>query len=175
MTFQRVVLTAKELREYRPAFPTLDPHPLKTILESAHPTVRVSADFAFAVAIDLMGLDLALDFVRKTPAVLTSWITLIETHGWGGNLKQYDLQINLLLNAIKQSVARQQLSAPERETSAYQLIRTVAKNNVRLENALVSGLILNKGLDLPWVLSATLPRPPFNENFGVWTDLHYGQ
>ena len=175
MSFQRVILTAEELRNYKPAFPPLKPHPLQAILDQAQPAKHVTAEFAFAVAVDMMGLDIALNFVQTAPIVLNTWINLIESHGWNRNLKQHDLQINLMVNAIKFYILAHSFSTNVREGETYAIIEATAKGNARLKMALISALILNKGLDIPWVLVANLPANASSEIFGLWSNEHYKQ
>jgi hypothetical protein len=175
MSFQRVILNAEELRVYKPAFPPLKPHPLQNLLDQAQPSKHVTAEFAFAVAVDMMGLDVALNFVQTAPVILNTWIGLIESHGWNRNLKQHDLQINLIVNAIKFYILTQKFNSNVRESETYAIIEATAKGNARLKMALISALILNKGLDIPWVLVANLPANASSEFFGVWSNEHYKQ
>lgn len=173
MSFQRIILTSAELRSYKPTLPILKPHPLQALFDKARPTGHVTAEFAFAVAADLLGLDQALVYVKATPAILSCWIQLVEEHGWNQHLEEKDLQINLILNAIKITAANENLADARKEARIYELITNISGDNKALEHALVSGLILNRGRDLPWALVATLPPDASAERFGVWSNKHY--
>lgn len=176
MSFERIVLTAAGLRQYKPACPPMNPHPLRQFLDQVPPSSHVTAEYALAVAIDLIGMETAFTFVRTAPMVLASWVHLIETHGWGNNLRDGDLQVNLLMNAIKTTSGCTGLGGLKREESAYGMIRQASQGNAALEHALVTSLILNKGLELPWALVATLPSNVTNgDTFGVWSGSHLGK
>lgn len=144
----------------------MKPHPLQNILNIAKPTAHVTPEFALAVAMDLMGAETAIDFARKSPLVLTVWATLLESHGWGNNLRAQDLQVTLLLNAIKLTVADAQRSSLALEQDVYAIIKKVSQGDTALETALIQSLILHKGMALPWSLVASLPQDP--KAYGIW-------
>lgn len=169
MSFQRVILTPEQLRHFKPNFPPLNPHPLQSVLDVTQPTSHVDAEFGFAVAIDLMGLDAALMFVKAAPTVLTAWLRLIENHGWNPGLRESDLQVSLILNAIKIVAASSGSHALKREERAYELIRQMTPNNPTLEQSLIQSLILNKAMDLPWTVNVPMPPKGSTDVFGTWT------
>jgi len=176
VSFQRIVITSEGLRQYKPSCPPMNPHPLRQFLDQVPASSHVTAEYALGVAIDLIGMESAFTFVRTAPMVLVSWVHLIETHGWGNNLRESDLQVNLLMNAIKTVSGATGLTGLRREEAAYGMIRQTSGGNAALEHALVTSLILNKGLDLPWALVATLPSNVLNgETFGVWAGSHLGK
>lgn len=168
MSFQRIILTPKELRNYKPLFPELKPHPLQSILDQTKASPHVTPSFAFSVAIDLIGLDHTLEYVKGAPSVLNAWVRLLETFGWDSDLSQTDIQISFVLNAIKQNSNATGLEGLKREEHAYGLIKSFAKENVNLETALVRSLILNKALDVPFTLIVHLPTEGNLGSFGVW-------
>jgi hypothetical protein len=176
VTFERIVVTSEGMRKYKLSSPPMNPHPLQRFIDQVPPSSHVTAEFALAVAIDLIGMETAFTFVRTAPMVLASWVHLIETHGWGNNLRESDLQVNLLMNAIKTTSAITGLQGLKREEAVYGMIRQSSQGCAALEHALVTSLILNKGLELPWALVATLPSNVTNgETFGVWSGSHLGK
>lgn len=173
MSFQRIVLTAQGLRNYERAHPPLNPHPLQKIIDQVLPAAHVSPEFALTVAMDLLGMEHAFGFVRANPLVLTTWVHLLETHGWGNNLREQDIQVNLLMNAIKTVVNCQGLPPLKAEQEVFAMIQNLSQGDIQLENALITSLILHKGLELPWALVATLPANAVSgSDYGVFKGSH---
>lgn len=172
MSLHRIVLTASELRAYKPACPEMNPHPAQAVLDKTYSTSHVTAEFAFAVAVDLLGLETALTFVRETPLVLAAWVNQIETYGWGNHLRTQDLQINLLLNAIKitarVSVGLDRVPPAVLEQAAHKLIQKVSAGDKELDVALTTSLLLNKGLEIPWGLVTNVSTDPKDTSYGVF-------
>ncbi|WJJ55150.1 hypothetical protein [Xanthomonas phage RTH11] len=154
MSFLRVALTPAELRAYKPALPqALSSSIPKPLIEKIKGTGHVTPDFAFAVAVDLLGLEYVTKSVTATPTLLATWVGLIESQGWGDNLRPMDLQISLLANAIK---ANAKLSNPpddlRLEGIIYNLIVEAAKGDQSVNDQLVENLISGKGMTMPWAL-----------------------
>lgn len=154
MSFVRVALSSSKLPGYVPGLPLdLTPHPAQAAVDATLGTGHVTPTFAFAVAADLLGLEFALHAVREQPLLLATWVTLIETHGWGNNLREMDLQISLLANAIKVLVRPQAPTDDLRlEGLIYNKIVEVAQGDQSAQDQLVEYLISGKGMTMPWAL-----------------------
>lgn len=172
MSFQRIILTSEGLRQYKTNLGAVNSPSLRELFLQAPPSNHVTAEFALGVAIDLLGMEAAIGFVRNVPMVLVSWVHLIEMHGWDRNLREYDLQVNLLMNAIKTTINSQGIHPLKREDAAFAMIQKYCGDNKTLETALVTSLLIHKGLELPWALVATLPQNCTGDTYGVWTGAH---
>lgn len=169
MSLQRIILTSKELREFKPTVPVRESGLFNDVLATARSGRHATPHFAVGVAIDLLGLDLVRHFLSLPagPEIVLGWTASIEQHGWGPDLKPIDLQTNLILNAIKATVVNRGLSDLQQEGEAYKQIQRVADESHPLNHALVQSLILNKGLGIPWSLTTHVGRDGSYGVFGI--------
>ncbi len=155
MSLVRVTIPSKELAGYVPTLP-LDqlPADVRPAIEQAMGSAHVTPVFAFAVGVDMLGLQLTMKAVKATPAVVSTWVQLLEDYGWGNNLRTPDLQLSMLANAIKAMAQAQ--NAPDAlrlEGIVYNLIVEVCEGDQAVSDYMTKVLITDKGMTLPWALA----------------------
>lgn len=167
MSLQRIILTPEQVRNH---LLTVPPIGSGAIVMVEARTRHLTNSQILSLAMDLLGPMLTIHLVKELPEVLVPWGSILEDYGWGPSVRPIDLQMSLLVNAIK-AIATRGVSNPlEAEGRVFALIKKIAESNHELENALVSSLVINKGFTLPWALVIPMPVDPTDTSFGIWVD-----
>lgn len=154
MSFTRVKLTPAELPAYTPALPDA----LKSVwpqseIDKVKPSGHVTPQFAFAVAVDLLGLQFAQETLKASPMTLVSWVWALEVFGWNRDMENMDLQLTLLGGAIKSRCqAKNPAHALALEGLIYNEIVAATEGDQDAQDRLVKVLITERGMSVPWSL-----------------------
>ncbi len=154
MSFTRVKLTPAELPAYKPALPDalMSVWPQSEI-DKVKPSGHVTPQFAFAVAVDLLGLQFAQETLKASPMTLVSWVWALEVFGWNRDMENMDLQLTLLGGAIK---SRCQAKNPAHKLALegliYNEIVAATEGDQDAQDRLVKVLITERGMSVPWSL-----------------------
>lgn len=137
-----------------------EPDDVKTLYESVSGVL--------AVAAQAMGLEHATELLKRSPRVREIWELLVTD--WLGNraLRNSDLQMDLIYNAVSAVIAHEQHNAGQRNSAALALLEFIGGNNSLYLKA-INQTFLWKWLDIPWIQKTPLPDDP--TEFGVLVSL----
>lgn len=171
MSLQRIFLTQMDLRNYQPSLPVEQIPAFGQVLSQAKGARHVSPAMALSVAVDLLGMERVSNLIAGGGVrVLDSWISVVEDHGWSMHNRPKDIQTNLFLNGVK-SVAL--VVAPNADSLRLQGVVTELVDRMivpthPLHYALVTSLVLNKGMDTPWTLITNVQLGEPESNYGIY-------
>ncbi len=120
------------------------------------------------VVVEAMGVSHVKELLQRFPHVEEIWRHLVTDWLNGHALKNSDLQMDLIYNAVSVVIAHEKPPAGQHISAALALLESIGDGNPNYLKA-VNQTFLWKWLDIPWIQKTPLPDDP--TEFGVLVSL----